>query len=140
MKAMRNFPIAIVLLLLFVGLSTTFNQKSEAFYQSDKKVIKIQILNKANYYKNEKKVVEITKKGDIDALIEQIGLMQKAPDANVKASFGDYEINIFYDNGKTYSYYVVYTVYFGVIIFDLQTNGMYKNDKIEYLVVNYLRN
>jgi hypothetical protein len=100
-------------------------------------IIKIKI---TNYTDNEhiKTDTTITDQSDIAEFAEQIHAFKEVHDLNVKSSFGFYDVIIYYSDGSKTDYGVIYTVFDGVVIYNYNTNRMFKNNEIYNLMLKYL--
>ena len=135
MKIILIFKIAIFLSIFSIGCDT--NQK--AFDQQSNEIEKIKIINKTLNTFNKKETI-IKDSINVNLIKDQLNLMKKISNANVKASTGFYELQLYYKDGKQEDFGIIYTTYDGVVIYDYNSNLEYKNDRLEQLMVNFLSN
>ena len=83
--------------------------------------------------------INITDTAAILKIVEQVKKMKEFKIDNVKANFGFYELDFTYENQKNYEIDVIYTIYEGVVIRDLD-GKTYKNDGLETLILYYFQN
>ena len=106
-------------------------------------ITEIKIINKVNcsHAHLTKKEVLVKDKSEIEKIVN---LMKHSSDIktriNTKVNFGFFDITLLDSNNTKYYYTILYTVYNGVILTDLNGSGNhFKNDRLEILIYKLFR-
>jgi hypothetical protein len=117
-------------------------QKNETIKIDASKVKEITIINKLDCsYRNYKKdTVIIKEKEKIQKIINAFSYLQPISDrGSINLKEGNGFFDLIFKEGETEHYYTIfYTVYDGVIIWSNDGGKLFKNDRLEMTVTNYL--
>jgi hypothetical protein len=100
-------------------------------------IVKIKIINHTTNFKIKSNAV-VTKTRDLAEFNRQLKSMQAVSGMNLKHSFGYYDLEVFYKNGREKAFSVINTIFNGVVVTNDKTNKTYKDKAMENLLLRYL--